>query len=606
MVKLSKLATWFLSVVVMLSLMGTTSIAYAAEASGASNEVVHIDFSEDVQKLKLEKGKSYVISCPVSGYGWQISELRYCDGDGTWRAFDDTTKNKLIVETLPQSEPDKVQFLVKCKSTSIIGLEFILENELTGEKKGYTFSLTVTVPTQEYNIPFDFIPTPPSDDEEEVTPPSGDEEVTPPSPIVIDTSGWSFDSITTVYDGKEHTIEVVGLPDYVTPVYTTNTRTNAGTTTAHVSFLVPEGYAVPDDMAATITIEKAPIYAITQENLVADGGKLKFVIPDDALPEGVTYAYMVNGEVQDGDYSISSVGSYLISAGFEFSDDFSEEMLGNYITDPSTAIFNVVEHENVLPSQYGLDFIMILKQEESQSDNEVRVSASIKFDSSGRSSVLTYVPVYDSSVLTYVTSEAPEGLYGGKINPQGVVSVSNSSYSGLLENGLITTFIFQVNDGADATNIPFSIKDIESMWISPDFDFDKFDSPPTSIILNPDVNAVQYTVMLPYLPGRSQIASSSEEAKADGEIEGALFSTVQNEDAMPDEDTEISGEENIINEDNSGKEDVAASKDSNENGSAGKVVGATAQGDAVTSESPATDEVAIVSGSEPALENSEG
>ena len=81
-------------------------------------------------------------------------------------------------------------------------------------------------------------------------------------------SSASFESITAVYDGTEYTVQVTGLPDYVTPVYTNNTRTNAGSSTAHVSFIVPEGYATPADMEATITIDKAPLYVITDKNMV--------------------------------------------------------------------------------------------------------------------------------------------------------------------------------------------------------------------------------------------------------------------------------------------------------------------------------------------------
>lgn len=500
--KIPKLATTtLLAMALCLLLQGLTPIAYAVSSestSESSNKAVEVDFSEETQKLKLEKGKNYIISCPITGDGWLVTDVSFCIRKNVWISISDKTSSKyLSVQQISETEPGKVQLLVNCKDFNLVGFRVFLENELTGETKNYSFALTVSSPQAAINnvlvvvpdnddddddssgVPPEPSPIPPTGQPEEVPPEEEppvnppDEEDPPsvptPKPIVIDTTGWSFESITAVYDGTEHTVQVTGLPDYVTPVYTNNTRTNAGSSTAHVSFIVPEGYATPADMEATITIDKAPLYVITDKNMVVNkDGKLHFSIPDGALPDGVNYSYTVNKVLADSDYTIDNTGMYLIETDFEFTDDFSEEMRQNYLTDPSTAIYNVLEHEDIEPSQYGLNFKLYLKQEESENPDEIRVTVSIKFDSSsGRNSVLTYKPVFDSSVLTYVGSELPEGMGAGVINKYGVVSAYTDSF-GLLNDGPLTTFIFKVNEGADAKNLPFTITEASGVWIAPD------------------------------------------------------------------------------------------------------------------------------------------
>lgn len=577
MSKITKLAsTALLMAALMLLLSGLTPVAYAASSDDVrqTDDIVEVDFSEDAQQLKLVKGKNYLISCPVSGEGWQISEIRFCLKDGTWLLFDEDTENEYIsVEKWEEVEPGKAQMLIQCKSADLVGLKVGLENEITGEKKGYSFALTVSVPQPVSDSHFVILqPTVPSDEDTNapttppddgtdnpdtppdegtdvpVTPPDGgdegddnEEENPVPPPIVIDTTGWSFDSLTTVYDGKEYTVEVTGLPDYVTPVYTGNTRTNAGTNTAHVSFLVPEGYATPEDMETTITIEKAPLCIINDKNLVETAdGKLKFLIPDGALPDGVSYTYTVNDIVADDDYVINNTGMYIVNTEFELTEDFPEEMKQNYITDSSSVIYNVLEHEDITPSEYGLNFVLKLEQAESQAPDEVRVTVSIKFDSSsGRNSVLTYVPVYDSSALTYVGSDLPEGMGAGKINAQGVVAAYTDSF-GLLNDGPLTTFIFKVNEGADVTNLPFSVTEVSGVWIAPDPSvIDQSTSYSTAIVLNPSVDTEQYTVMLPAPAGTqaiaqtdAEISSGQEETSAEG-----LSSEDQSDAVLPDEQT---------------------------------------------------------------------
>ena len=590
MTKLTKLANTFLLIAAFLLLFnGITPVAHAAFSNNrqtTSDQVVEVDFSEDAQQLKLTKGKNYLISCPASGEGWQISEIRFSIKQGTWLLFDEDTENEYInVEKCLENEVGKVQMFIKCKSTNLLGLKVGLENEITGEKKGYAFALTVSDPQSTSDSHFvllqpivppdewtgtpgtppdegtdnpstppdegtDNPSTPPDEgtDDPSVppdegsdnpdTPPTGGDEggdkedetpVTPP-PIIIDTTGWSFDSITTVYDGQEYTVEVTGLPDYVTPVYTNNTRTNAGTSMAHVSFLVPEGYATPDDMETTITIEKAPLCVINDKNLVETAdGKLQFLIPDGALPDGVSYTYTINDIVADDDSTIANKGMYIVNTQFELSEDFPEDMKENYITD-SSVIYNVLDHEDVTPSEYGLNFVLELEQVESQNPDEVRVTVSIKFDStSGRNSVLTYRPVFDSSVLSYVGSELPEGMGAGKINAQGIVSAYTDSF-GLLNDGPLTTFIFKVNEGADVTNLPFTVTEVSGVWIAPDPSvIDKSTSYSAAIVLNPSVDTEQYTVMLPPPAGTQTTTLTGTESSSNEDNHSATSPPVGDE-----------------------------------------------------------------------------
>lgn len=523
MAKSKKLMTMFLYVMaVALLLQGIVPVAYASSDGYApTDEVTEVDFSDETQKLNLTKGKNYLLSYPVSGKGWAVSEIRYSIAKDKWELFDEDSPNDYItVERCEESKTGMVQIIVKCKTTNLIGLNVTLENEITGEKKGFSFAVTVALPQPTTDSQFLVIQPPfipdggenPDDIENPDEPETPDEpdDGENKDPIIIDTTGWSFDAVTTVYDGTEYTVTVTGLPDYVTPVYSNNTRTNAGTQTAHVSFLVPEGYVVPADMETTITIEKAPIYVITGDNLVQDGNGLKFSIPEGALPDGITYSYEVNNVGEGDDYAISNPGSYIVSTDFQFSDDFSEEMRENYITN-STAIYNVQEHEDTTPSKYGLDFVFVLEQQTVKDEvsgkvTEVHVNVNIKFenDMAGCSSV-TYVPVFDSSVLEFSHSEKPSGINGGNINQNGIVSVTASN---LITNGFLHTLIFNVADGADISNLPFSVKDVEGAWISPDFQVDHYTGSSTSIIVNPDVDVPQYSVTLP-APSNSATASLS-------------------------------------------------------------------------------------------------
>lgn len=471
--KFNKFLTTFLATFMIL-FYGITPAVYAAE-------IDEVNFSEENRDFKMTKDKSYLLSYPVNGNGWQISEIMFCIGDGIWLSFNENVENEYIsIERLEESKPGTVQLMVRCKSFEVIGLSINLENTITGEKKVYSLAPTVVAPkpinyqvvvlepessyeavsstdefdsllpedtkdpsSDETNTPDGDETDTPDDDADGTDTPDGDGDGTDtpdgdgdgtdtpdgdsdgsdddngddtPAPIVIDTTGWSFEAITVVYDGTEYCVEVTGLPDYVTPVYTGNTRTNAGTNTAYVQFLVPEGYATPEGMETTITIEKAPIYIITDKNMVADGNGLKFSIPESDLPEGVTYTYSVNDVSENGDFSITNTGSYIVNTEFAFDETFSEEMKQNYITD-SSAIYNVIEHEDVTPSEYGLDFVLDLIQEKTENPNEVRITVNIHFpDPSGRNSNVTYKPVFDSSILTYVGSEVPDGMGGGKIN----------------------------------------------------------------------------------------------------------------------------------------------------------------------------------------------
>ena len=83
------------------------------------------------------------------------------------------------------------------------------------------------------------------------------------------------------------------------------------------------------------------------------------------------------------------------------------------------------------------------------------------------------------------------------INAQGIVAAYTENF-GLLNDGPLTTFIFKVNEGADITNLPFTVTEVSGIWIAPDPSvIDKSTSYSAAIVLNPSVDTDQYTVTLP-------------------------------------------------------------------------------------------------------------
>ena len=78
-----------------------------------------------------------------------------------------------------------------------------------------------------------------------------------------DTSDLKFEGATVTYDGKEHSIEVTGLPEGVTVSYEGNKQVNAGIYTVTAKFTVDGNHAPIADMTATLVISQRDISNVT-------------------------------------------------------------------------------------------------------------------------------------------------------------------------------------------------------------------------------------------------------------------------------------------------------------------------------------------------------
>lgn len=478
--------------VVVLLLQGIVLDAHATEASThevTSDEVIEIEFSDENSELKLVKDKVYLLSYPVDGDGWQVTKLQYyLDSEG-WVTLKEGEENDFFAFEGFESMSERVCIKLRCKSDQVVGFKSYLDNTITGEKRecASTVKVIVSLPIikegdKDSNIIFVPIVIPP----EPENPDNPDEGETVLIPI--DTSGWVFDSLTITYDGTEHTIVVEGLPDYVTAVYQDNSRTNAGTSNARVSFVVPEGYEVPHDMEATLTVEKAPICVLTKDNLVkTDDGNLEFSIPE--LPEGITCTYKVNGSQTDGSYIISDIGMYLVDAEFELAEGVSDELLENYVLSPSSVIYNVTPYADVDSGKYNIKYGMTMEQKDTGSDTEVCISVGVLFENSTDCiSGLQYYLTVGSDKLQYVSSK-----YADRIDfAAGDPTVMYYLVCDPLNSGPIAEHTFTADK--DAVNIPVTLTVDKGFWLGPGVSSET-GAAPVWLIVNP--SGTQIDVVLP-------------------------------------------------------------------------------------------------------------
>lgn len=117
-----------------------------------------------------------------------------------------------------------------------------------------------------------------------------------------------------VYDGTEKSIELTGLPEGVTPVYTDNAATEAGTYTASAVLNYDEhNYIQPHVGTMNWRIDKA-VYDMSsvrwdyEDSFTYNGTERKIGLT--GLPAGVTAAYTGNTGINAGDYEASAELSY--------------------------------------------------------------------------------------------------------------------------------------------------------------------------------------------------------------------------------------------------------------------------------------------------------
>ncbi|MCI2068037.1 MAG: MBG domain-containing protein [Bacilli bacterium] len=126
--------------------------------------------------------------------------------------------------------------------------------------------------------------------------------------------GITFEGIEVTYDGQPHSLAITGtLPEGVEVQYTNNNKTEAGEyeITAHFVAQAGSNYKMPDDMKATLTINKATYdmsgVSFKDTSFVYSGAENKVEITG-ALPTGVSVKYTSN--------TLTNAGSVTATATF--------------------------------------------------------------------------------------------------------------------------------------------------------------------------------------------------------------------------------------------------------------------------------------------------
>ncbi len=302
---------------------------------------------------------------------------------------------------------------------------------------------------------------------------------------IIDTSNWKFEKVEAVYDGKEHIALVTGLPDYVTPVYVDNKRTNAGSNTAYVSFEVPKGYAVPSPMETQIVISKAVIETIKLDNMwmLTDlvNGTIT-ITPPISVPKGVICTYTVNGEDAGSSYVIKDTGIYSVVANFDLTNDMKENYtLTNTV---AKAVYQVT------PEMWSSPMFNLYLNEQSSKDGEKKVE--IWFDAASfHSSAVQWYIRYDYNALELLSSEKGSSITMGrqsayKADSNGFGYAMGNCYSG----ATLQTLVFKVLD-ENATDLAINLTSIDAT--SSD-DLLKYYTNGTGIVLNQKSNLINVTL----------------------------------------------------------------------------------------------------------------
>ena len=135
-----------------------------------------------------------------------------------------------------------------------------------------------------------------------------------------DMSKVSFPDGSFVYDGKSHSLKIVGaLPDGLTVSYEGGESTNAGEYTVTAVFTPDSNHTKPENMTAKLTILKADAdmrgVGFANATFAADG-QAHSIFVSGTLPEGVTVSYDGNGK--------SAAGVYTVTAKFTANANYNE------------------------------------------------------------------------------------------------------------------------------------------------------------------------------------------------------------------------------------------------------------------------------------------
>jgi len=140
----------------------------------------------------------------------------------------------------------------------------------------------------------------------------------------------SFDDLTVTYDGKAHTILVVGtLPEGVSVVYEGGDKTAVGTYEIVAKFYVGEIELVEERLTATLTIKKATIdmsgVSAPDGSAAYNGAEHKPTISGE-IPAGVEVVYTYTDAMGNTVDKIIAAGAYKITASFVYDTDCYDEI----------------------------------------------------------------------------------------------------------------------------------------------------------------------------------------------------------------------------------------------------------------------------------------
>ena len=517
MSKILKNALVAMVAVLFLQMPCYASTATLAEDEATSQDIIYVEN----QVLTMEKGKEYILSYPVSSDEWKISEIKLQIKNNEWVTIKEGIENERFKVKIYQNEQGRIFIKITCKTEDITAIKVVFQNDKDNKALEHTTKITFKKQEENNNQWWIIIPSQPGGENDKN---DGKEEL-----IVIDTSGWVFQGVKKVYDGKEYVALVTGLPDYVTPVYQDNIKTNAGEYKAYVTFEVPEGYAVPKGMETQIVIDKATIEEIELDRMWMltdlEKGTIEIKMPVGVVPDGVVNCqYKVNGTDVGSSYKITDTGIYSVSANFSLTD----EMKDNYILKTDTA--NTIYQVN--PEGLGEDkpsCNIIMNELAGDNDGQKKVCIWIEYPEGTSPNVnnVQWKLRYDPDVLEIESTSKEESSLASQKEYDG----SDSSGIGYgmaasmyyRDGAGIETITFNVKD-SEATDIVVNITEVEAgdyMNIGPKENINGY-----GIVLNQESNIISVT-----LPNKAPTTKNNDEPNQAMQL--------------PSDETEVSNEEHI-------------------------------------------------------------
>ena len=109
------------------------------------------------------------------------------------------------------------------------------------------------------------------------------------------------------YDGQSHSLVVSGnLPEGVSVTYTNNDQTEPGEYTVTAHFASTGNYKAPNDMTATLTINKGYLYLYLGTQSFPYDGQPHTMEATETIPEGVSVEYSNNVQTEPGVYVVTA------------------------------------------------------------------------------------------------------------------------------------------------------------------------------------------------------------------------------------------------------------------------------------------------------------